>query len=80
MIKHFNYTEEEMNHIMFSSLDNDGRCISCGSYAFNCEPDARKYVCEDCSEPSVYGVEELLMMGMIRIVSLEEKEACDYVE
>ena len=28
------------------------------------EPDARKYECDCCGEPKVYGAEELIMMGL----------------
>lgn len=41
--------------------DCRGFCVSCGEMAFNVEPDARKYTCESCGEPCVYGAEELLM-------------------
>jgi len=39
-----------------------GFCIACGAEAYNVEPDARKYECEECGENKVYGAEELLMM------------------
>lgn len=44
-----------------ASLDNPGFCIACGADAEGVEPDARKYQCEACGEPGVYGAEELLM-------------------
>jgi hypothetical protein len=44
-----------------TTLDNPGICISCGADADGCEPDARKYECEICGEPAVYGAEELLI-------------------
>jgi hypothetical protein len=47
-----------------TSLDNPGFCILCGCDAEGVEPDARRYECEVCGEPGVYGAEELL----IRIV------------
>lgn len=43
-----------------------GLCIACGAEAYGVEPDARKYECESCSEPKVYGLEELVMMGYVR--------------
>jgi len=44
-----------------------GFCLSCGELADGgVEPDARKYTCEACGEPKVYGLEELLMMGLAR--------------
>ena len=39
-----------------------GFCISCGFEQFEVEPDARKYICEECGEPKVYGAQELLFM------------------
>ena len=58
-----------------SSLDNPGPwwhtasgryarygfCVKCGADAEGVEPDARKYECESCGEPGVYGAEELLI-------------------
>lgn len=45
---------------------NTGFCIACGADADGVEPDARKYECESCSEPRVYGLEELVLMGYVR--------------
>ena len=45
----------------YTSLDNPGFCIYCGADADGCEPDARRYECEDCGENGVYGAEELLL-------------------
>jgi hypothetical protein len=39
-----------------------GFCLACGAEAYGVEPDARKYLCEDCGEQRVFGAEELLMM------------------
>jgi len=44
--------------------DNLGFCLACGAEAFNVEPDARRYTCESCGKPRVYGAEELLIMGV----------------
>jgi hypothetical protein len=44
-----------------------GFCIACGSTRGNCEPDARGYECPKCKQPKVYGIPELLMMGIARI-------------
>ena len=45
-----------------TTLDNPGICVFCGEEQDGCEPDARKYKCENCGENGVYGAEELLMM------------------
>ena len=63
----FELTESEMSEAMFG-LDSPGRCTSCGEEADGVEPDARAYICESCGEPSVYGLEELLIMGQITII------------
>ena len=42
-----------------------GYCIKCGEEQENCEPDARKYPCESCETNTVYGAQELLMMGLV---------------
>jgi hypothetical protein len=44
-----------------TSLDNPGFCLACGNEQGGCEPDARRYECEACGEPRVYGAEELLI-------------------
>jgi len=46
-----------------TSLENPGICLTCGADAYDCEPDARMYTCEDCGCPTVYGASELLQMG-----------------
>lgn len=43
------------------TLDNPGFCVRCGAEAEGVEPDARRYECESCGEPGVYGAEELLL-------------------
>jgi hypothetical protein len=43
------------------TLDNPGFCVICGAEAEGVESDARRYECESCGEPGVYGAEELLM-------------------
>jgi hypothetical protein len=43
------------------NLDDPGFCLACGENAFGVEPDARKYTCESCGEPAVYGASEVLI-------------------
>ena len=46
----------------------DGYCLACRHTTHGgIEPDAHDYVCERCSQPQVFGLEELLMMGLIEI-------------
>lgn len=42
-----------------------GFCTKCGAERECCEPDARNYDCHDCGEASVFGAEELLIMGLV---------------
>lgn len=44
---------------------NVGFCLACGNEQDGCEPDARKYTCEACNMPKVYGLEELAIMGLL---------------
>ena len=41
-----------------------GYCLACGSEHEGIEPDAREYLCDQCSSHQVYGAEEILIMGM----------------
>jgi hypothetical protein len=49
-----------------------GICITCGFEQEGVEPDARKYTCDDCGQPEVYGAEELLMMAFLGSPSIIE--------
>lgn len=51
-----------------------GRCDACGAEAYGVEPDARRYTCEVCGEPKVYGLAELLLMGQIELVDSDDGE------
>ncbi len=54
---------------MAEADDNEGICLACGEDASGVEPDARKYECESCGEPRVYGAMALLdirLLGRIR--------------
>lgn len=47
--------------------DSQGFCLACGADAYGVEPDARQYECEACGSPKVYGIPELLMMGLVKL-------------
>ncbi len=51
---------------------DEGWCLACAHTQGGCEPDARRYPCEVCGLNKVYGLEELLMMGLLII---EDREA-----
>ena len=62
MVKTIQVTEEQ---IMDAT---NGACLSCGEIVFGgVEPDARQYECESCGEFTVYGLDELLIMGQIEL-------------
>ena len=52
---------------LYSDSESKGFCIACGQTAYGVEPDARRYTCEHCAEPRVYGLEELVMMGLAKV-------------
>jgi hypothetical protein len=56
----------------FQESDNMGFCISCGETADGVEPDARRYECDLCGEDRIYGLEELLIMGALKIEGGDE--------
>lgn len=47
--------------------DEGGWCLQCGHEVDGVEPDARRDECECCGEPKVYGIQELLMMGLVEV-------------
>lgn len=53
------------------SVNYGGYCTACGDEAYGVEPDARRYKCESCGERAVYGIEELLVMGLIQFTDAE---------
>jgi len=51
----------------YREADMSGFCLACGEAADGVEPDARRYPCEACGALKVYGLEELLVMGLLTI-------------
>lgn len=45
--------------------NSEGFCLACGNIQGGCEPDARRYECDDCGKPKVYGAAELALMGLV---------------
>ena len=48
-----------------ASEDMAGFCVECGEEAYSVEPDAREYRCEYCERNTVYGAEEIALMGLV---------------
>ena len=65
----------QMSEAEYRDGDNnsEGRCLACGDEAYGVEPDARQYECESCGEPKVYGLAELLMMGLLEFTESEDE-------
>ncbi len=59
----------DMSEAEYRDANNEylGFCLACGNEQGGCEPDARQYECESCGAKKVYGIEELLMMGLVTI-------------
>jgi hypothetical protein len=70
-IRRWSYSEEEYHE---ASNDSMGLCLGCGAENYSCEPDARKYECEDCGQARVYGLEELVLMGRVTVDGDREEE------
>ena len=49
-----------------ASIRGTGFCLACGKTQTFVEPDARKYPCNSCDKPKVYGLEELMLMGLMK--------------
>lgn len=57
------------NEFRSNDSDYNGVCLACGKIATgSTEPDAREYQCEFCEENRVFGFQELLVMGKLKIV------------
>lgn len=67
-VKRFEITEDEYQEYDDSSI---GLCLGCGAERDCCEPDAENYKCEECGERKVFGVPQLLIMGLVEINNVE---------
>lgn len=61
-------TEEEYAE---ADRTHQGFCENCGEFTnVATEPSARNNVCKNCGQPSVFGAEEALLMGLITFPEL----------
>jgi Zn finger protein HypA/HybF involved in hydrogenase expression len=59
-------TIEEIQEVIVSG-SYEGWCVNCGEWTHDsCEPDACKYECPACEQPTCYGAEELVIQGMVK--------------
>jgi hypothetical protein len=56
------------------AADMFGLCLACGEEAHCIEPDAVQYRCESCGLNKVYGVENALLLGRIKIEGEHDNE------
>jgi hypothetical protein len=66
-LPHISVTEKRVVDLVAEyhmTASNPGICLVCGEEQDGCEPDAEGYTCEHCGEPTVMGVEEILLAGM----------------
>jgi len=70
-MKTFELAEDEFLQLNESGV---GFCVKCGEEAYGCEPDLCEGFCESCDQAGVYGVEELLIMGLVTIKEDEDEE------
>ena len=57
--------EVPFDHAANLAMELPGYCLRCGAYHDGVEPDACNYPCEECGTRSVYGAQELVLMGRI---------------
>ena len=57
------YRTFTLEEIQEADLMQCGLCLACGTSRDCCEPDARKYRCEECGRNEVYGASEIMLMG-----------------
>lgn len=62
----FNLTKDEY---LAMRENYAGFCTACGAESYGIEPDARNYVCDECDNNSVFGIEELLLMGQVEFIA-----------
>ena len=68
-VKRFEMAEDEYAEYDESST---GLCLACGAERDCCEPDAENYKCEECGKRQVFGVPQLLIMGLVEITDDED--------
>jgi len=57
----------DLNTLMkaIDTNSSPGFCLQCACEAYNIDPDAERYPCEECGQRSVYGAEQILLLGLV---------------
>ena len=61
------YLTQDEYHAMREEYS--GFCTACGAEVSGIEPDASKCICDECDNNSVFGIEELLLMGQVEFIA-----------
>lgn len=62
---HFSLTEDVIAEAVARTMFDEamiGFCIDCGAEHSLCEPDAERFLCDECDALQVHGAEQLLLM------------------
>lgn len=60
---------------IISEGSHEGWCTYCEDWTHDCcEPDARRYTCPVCDQPTCFGAEETLIMGIVDVESDEDDD------
>ena len=54
-----------IDRLELASLNHEGFCISCGDLVQGIEPSARHRTCPCCKRPNVFGLEQIVQMGLL---------------
>ena len=57
--------KQALSDVQRAAGEHAGFCLACGVRVDGIEPDARRYLCEECGAEKVYGAEELALMGLV---------------
>lgn len=72
-------TKPTLREVREASESYQGWCTNCEEWTHDsCEPDARKYTCPECDQPTCYGAEELAFMDLIDCSEDDDDSDEDY--
>lgn len=66
-------TYEQFSHALFG-MGSPGFCKACGDFDeyAGCEPDAENYLCPNCGENELMGLENAMIHGLVQTPDGEE--------
>ena len=57
---------ENKEEMYVLNTSDEGFCLGCGNTRVCVEPDAEKYECEICGENQVFGLQQLMLMDLVK--------------